>query len=75
MVDERLREFVRLHHIDLLRTVRYRVNKLKDETREKVLIKQLSYYYLNAAQVIDENRICSTLSCHFHCVSSTQSLV
>ena len=74
MIDERLREFVRLHHIDLMRTVRYRVTKLKDETREKVLFKQLSYYYLDTAQVTAENQTDFTLSCHFYCVSSTQSL-
>lgn len=51
ITDHRLREFVRLHHLDLLRTVRYQSSKLKDETREKVLLKELSYYYLDAAQV------------------------
>nr|ABQ08076.1 hypothetical protein [Adineta vaga]ABQ08081.1 hypothetical protein [Adineta vaga] len=49
-IDIRLNEFVRLHHIDLIRTVQYRVNKFKDDIHEKELFKRLSYYYLNTNQ-------------------------
>ncbi len=51
MIDKRLKEFVHLHHLDLLRTVKYHVNKLKDNIQEKQLYKQLSYYYLTKEQV------------------------
>jgi hypothetical protein len=51
MIDKRLKEFVHLHHLDLLRTVKYRVTKLKDNIQEKQLYKQLSYYYLTTEQV------------------------
>jgi hypothetical protein len=51
MIDKRLKEFVHLHHLDLLRTVKYHVNKLKDNIQEKQLYKQLSYYYLTTEQV------------------------
>ncbi|UJR18760.1 hypothetical protein I4U23_005666 [Adineta vaga] len=50
IIDLQLKEFVRLHHIDLMRTVRYQVHKFKDEIHEKELFKQLSYYYLNTDQ-------------------------
>ncbi|CAF1449613.1 unnamed protein product [Adineta ricciae] len=50
IVDARLHEFVRLHHIDLMRTIRFRINKLKDEVHEKQLFQHLSYYYLNNDQ-------------------------
>ena len=52
VIDTRLKEFVRLHHIDLIRTVNYRTNKLKDDIREKQLFQQLSYYYLTSEQVL-----------------------
>jgi len=51
IIDKRLKEFVHLHHLDLLRTVKYHVNKLKDNIQEKQLYKQLSYYYLSKEQV------------------------
>ncbi|CAF1535325.1 unnamed protein product [Adineta ricciae] len=50
IVDVRLHEFVRLHHIDLMRTIRFRINKLKDKIHEKQLFQHLSYYYLNNDQ-------------------------
>ena len=28
IIDQRLKEFVRLHHLDLLRTINYQMNKL-----------------------------------------------
>ena len=52
VIDTRLKEFVRLHHIDLIRTVNYQTNKLKDDIREKQLFQQLSYYYLTSEQVL-----------------------
>ena len=52
IIDSRLHEFVRLHHIDLMRTIRFRINKLKDEIHEKQLFQHLSYYYFNTDQVI-----------------------
>ena len=52
VIDSRLQEFVHLHHIDLLRTVNYQTNKLKDDIREKQLFQQLSYYYLTSEQVL-----------------------
>jgi len=51
IMDKRLKEFVHLHHLDLLRAVKYRVTKLKDNIQEKQLYKQLSYYYLTTEQV------------------------
>jgi hypothetical protein len=51
IIDQRLKEFVRLHHIDLLRTIKYQVNKLKDNIYEKELLKQLSNYNLTTEQV------------------------
>ncbi len=51
IMDKRLKEFVHLHHLDLLRAVKYRVTKLKDNIQEKQLYKQLSYYYLTKEQV------------------------
>ncbi len=51
IIDKRLKEFVHLHHLDLLRTVKYQVTKLKDNIRENQLYKQLSYYYLTTEQV------------------------
>jgi hypothetical protein len=51
IMDKRMKEFVHLHHLDLLRTVKYHVNKLKDNIQEKQLYKRLSYYYLTTEQV------------------------
>jgi hypothetical protein len=52
VIDQRLKEFVRLHHIDMLRIISYQVNKLKGNIYEKQIFKQLSSYYLTAEQVI-----------------------
>jgi len=51
IIDQRLKEFVRLHHIDLLRTVSYQINKLKNKIYEKQLLQQLSAYNLTTEQV------------------------
>ena len=52
VIDIRLKEFVRLHHIDLIRRINYKVNKAKSNAHEKLLFKQLSYYYLTTGHVI-----------------------
>ena len=57
IIDERLKEFVRLHHIDLVRTINYQVTKLKDNISEKQLFEQLSYYYLTMEQVLITSQI------------------
>ena len=44
IIDLRLKEFVRLHHIDLLRTVNYQVNKFRDHIQEKELSQQLESF-------------------------------
>ncbi|CAF4352917.1 unnamed protein product, partial [Rotaria magnacalcarata] len=49
-IDQRLKEFVRLHHIDLVRTVNYQKHKLKDIIYEKRLFNQLSSYHLAEVQ-------------------------
>ena len=50
-LDLRLYEFVRLHHIDLLKSINYRINKLNDSIYEKQLYEQLSSYHLSVEQV------------------------
>ena len=52
VIDIRLKEFVRLHHIDLICRINYKVNKAKSNTHGKQLFKQLSYYYLTTEHVI-----------------------
>ncbi|CAF4360224.1 unnamed protein product, partial [Rotaria magnacalcarata] len=50
LIDQRLKEFVRLHHIDLVRTVNYQKHKLKYIIYEKRLFNQLSSYHLAEVQ-------------------------
>ncbi|CAF4443614.1 unnamed protein product [Rotaria socialis] len=57
MTDQKLKDFVRLHHIDLVRTVNYQKNKLKDIIYEKRLFNQLSCYHLTEVQYQEINRI------------------
>lgn len=52
MIDLKLKDFVRLHHIDLIRQINYQVNKLKDNIREKQFFQQLSSYQLTNEQVM-----------------------
>ena len=52
IIDQRLNEFVRLHHLDLLRQVNYCMNKLRDDLRGKQLLQELSSYLLTDEQVI-----------------------
>ncbi|CAF5178217.1 unnamed protein product [Rotaria magnacalcarata] len=57
LIDQRLKEFVRLHHIDLVRTANYQKHKLKDIIYEKRLFNQLSSYHLAEVQVRITHRI------------------
>ncbi|CAM2705852.1 unnamed protein product [Rotaria socialis] len=57
MTDQRLKEFVRLHHIDLVRTVNYQKHKLKDIIYEKRLFNQLSSYHLADVEHQDIDQI------------------
>ncbi|CAF1488984.1 unnamed protein product [Rotaria magnacalcarata] len=54
-VESRLVEFIRLHHIDLIRKINYQVNKFKDLIRETQLFETLSSYSLTneQKQVVD----------------------
>lgn len=51
LIDERLKKFVRQHHVDLWKTINYRKNKLKDIIYEKRLFDKLSSYKLTTEQV------------------------
>ena len=50
-IDRKLKEFVRLHHLDLLRTVNYQISKLNSDIHIKNLSKQLSSFHLTVKQV------------------------
>ena len=52
LIDKRLHEFIHLHHIDLIRQIKYHVSKLKDNIHEKQLLRQLSSYNLTTQQVL-----------------------
>ncbi|CAF4187775.1 unnamed protein product, partial [Rotaria magnacalcarata] len=54
MIDQRLKESFRLHHVDLVRTVNYQKHKLRDIIYEKRLFNQLSSYHLAEHQAIDQ---------------------
>jgi hypothetical protein len=51
IIDQRLKEFVRLHHFDLLRTINYQISKLNSNIHIKNLSKQLSSFHLTVKQV------------------------
>ena len=51
VIDPRLKEFVRLHHIDLLRTINYQISKLNTNILIKKFLKQLSTFHLTKKQV------------------------
>ncbi len=44
IIDQRLNEFVRLHHLDLVRQINYHIRKLRDSIREKQPVQELSSY-------------------------------
>jgi len=50
-IDSKLKEFVRLHHLDLSRTISYRISKLNININIKKFAKQLSVFHLTAKQV------------------------
>ncbi len=52
IIDRRLNEFVRLHHLDLKRQINYHISKLRGHIREKQLVQELSSYTLTNEQVI-----------------------
>lgn len=63
-IDQRLNEFVRLHHLDLTRQINYHVSKLRDSICEKQLVQQLSSYSITIEQVIITFRYQSTIIDH-----------
>lgn len=52
IVDQRLKEFVRLHHLDLLRTINCQIGKLNTNIDIKKLSKQLFALCLTTKQVV-----------------------
>ena len=51
IIDSRLKEFVRLHHLDLLRKINYQISKLNSNIHIEKFSKQLSSFHLTAKQV------------------------
>ena len=51
-LDGRLKEFARLHHIDLLRRTSYQANRFRDEINEQHWLRQLSSCQLTSEQVM-----------------------
>ena len=51
MIDVRLKEFVRLHHLDLIRLTNYQVNRFNDQLQEKWLSQQLVTCHFTLEQV------------------------
>ena len=51
-IDQRLKEFVRLHHLDLSRTINYLINNLHNHIHTNELSKQLSSFSLTMKQVL-----------------------
>ena len=52
-IESPLKEFVRLHHIDLTRKINFQVNQFKGHIHEKELFQQLSSYSITNEQVIN----------------------
>jgi hypothetical protein len=50
-IDVRLGEFVRPHHLDLIRLTNYKVNRFKDQLQEKRLSQQLVTCHLTLEHV------------------------
>ena len=50
-MDAKLQEFVRLHHLDLSRTIHYQIGKLNININIKKFAKQLSLFHLTTKQV------------------------
>ncbi len=51
IIDQRLHEFVHLHHLDLRRTINYQISKLNSDILIKKFSKQLSKFHLTVKQV------------------------
>jgi hypothetical protein len=51
LIDQRLKEFVRLHHLDLLRTINYQKSKLNSKILINKFSKQLLTFHLTTKQV------------------------
>ena len=51
ITDSKLQEFVRLHHLDLSRTIHYQIGKLNTNINIKKFSKQLSLFHLMTKQV------------------------
>jgi hypothetical protein len=51
IIDKRLKEFVRLHHLDLLRIINYQTYKCNTNIHIMKLSKQLSSFHLTVKQV------------------------
>lgn len=64
-IDLRLHDFVRLHHVDLIRLIQYQVNRFRDEIEEKRLVEQLKRYSFNSEQVSDANKYNSRCESYF----------
>ena len=60
MVDSRLQEFTRLHHLDLIRKVNYQIDKFKDNIHEKKFFDNLYSYSLTKEQVM----LCLWILCY-----------
>jgi hypothetical protein len=52
LLDQRLKEFVHLHHLDLMRTINYQLNRFKDIIYDQQLFQQISSYHLTDEQVL-----------------------
>jgi len=52
LIDSKLKEFVRLHHLDLSRTINHQIGKLNININIKNFAKQLSSFHLTTKQVL-----------------------
>ena len=67
-LDQRLKEFVRLHHIDLMRTINYQINRFKDIIHDQQLFQQVSSFHLTTEQV--QTKHFTNVLVLFHCSCS-----
>ena len=51
MVESSLKDFVRLHHLDITRKINFQINQFKAQIHEKELFQQLVSYSLTEEQV------------------------
>ncbi len=51
IIDSRLKEFVRLHHLDLLRKINYQISKLNSNIYIEKFAMQLSSFRLTTKQI------------------------